>query len=248
MEITLFSPNPHGIISAIPSKSYAHRALICAALSDGKTEILCSRSSRDIDATVSCLRSLGAGIDCSDAGFTVYPVKNVSEFAILHPGESGSTLRFMLPTAAVLGTECEFVTEGRLSSRPLSPLSDELERHGAKVRLNPVRISGKIGAGEYCLDGSVSSQFTTGLMLALPYLGEDSTVVLSGKVESKPYITLTERVLEKFGIMVTEEDNAFSVSEKYHSPSRIKVEGDLVKRRVYALLRCAHRRYYGNGT
>lgn len=226
MEITLFSPNPHGIISAIPSKSYAHRALICAALSDGVTEILCSRSSRDIDATVSCLRSLGAEIDCSDAGFTVYPVKNVPEFAILHPGESGSTLRFMLPTAAVLGTECEFVTEGRLSSRPLSPLSDELERHGAKVRLNPVRISGKIGAGEYCLDGSVSSQFTTGLMLALPYLGEDSTVVLSGKVESKPYITLTERVLEKFGIMVTEEDNAFSVSGRYHSPSRIKVEGD----------------------
>ena len=115
MEITLFSPNPHGIISAIPSKSYAHRALICAALSDGVTEILCSRSSRDIDATVSCLRSLGAEIDCSDAGFTVYPVKNVPEFAILHPGESGSTLRFMLPTAAVLGTECEFVTEGRLS-------------------------------------------------------------------------------------------------------------------------------------
>ena len=106
MEITLFSPNPHGIISAIPSKSYAHRALICAALSDGVTEILCSRSSRDIDATVSCLRSLGAEIDCSDAGFTVYPVKNVPEFAILHPGESGSTLRFMLPTAAVLGTEC----------------------------------------------------------------------------------------------------------------------------------------------
>lgn len=226
MEITLLSPMPCGKTDAIPSKSYAHRALICAALSEKPTHILCSRSSRDIDATVSCLRSLGAEIDCTDDGYNVYPIKKAPKNAVLYVGESGSTLRFMLPLAAVLGIEAEFITEGKLSSRPLSPLSDELERHGAVIKKHPLSISGRITSGEYTLDGSVSSQFTTGLMLSLPHLENDSSITLTGKVESKPYITLTEKVLESFGVKVTENGSTYHISGSYVSPERLKVEGD----------------------
>lgn len=226
MEITLISPNPHGTLNAIPSKSYAHRALICAALADRNTKLICPRSSRDIEATVSCLRSLGAEIDCTDDGFTVSPIKTAPEKAVLNVGESGSTLRFMLPLSAVLGSEVEFLTEGRLASRPLSPLSEELERHGAKINRSPLSISGRITSGEYTLDGSVSSQFTTGLMLALPYLGESSSITLTGKVESKPYIDLTKNVLERFGVEVSEHDCVYNIKGKYSSPEVLEVEGD----------------------
>lgn len=226
MEITLFLPKPHGTIGAIPSKSCAHRILICAALADKTTVINCSRSSDDIDATVSCLRSLGAEIDCTDDGFIVTPIISAPSEAILHPGESGSTLRFLLPVASVLGTDAEFITNGRLSSRPLSPLTDELERHGAKFMSNPIRISGRISPGTYTIDSSVSSQFTTGLMLALPYFGKESVITLNGNTESKPYITLTAQILALFGINAAEKENAYALSGKYKSPSVISVEGD----------------------
>lgn len=230
MKITLCKPCPHGEIDAIPSKSYAHRALICAALADSTTKIECSRTNRDIDATVSCLRSLGAKIDCSDGIFTVEPIRNAPKSALLHPGESGSTLRFLLPVAAALGVETEFVTEGRLLSRPLSPLSDELIRHGAQITSPPLRISGKISGGRYTLDGSVSSQFTTGLMLALPLIeksgDEQCSIELTGKIESKPYIDLSSAVLEKFGVKTESDGNVYIIKGRFSSPEYVRVEGD----------------------
>ncbi len=227
MEITLLSPKPHGTISAIASKSYAHRILICAALADKQTIIKCSsRLSDDIEATVSCLRSLGTAIDCTDEGFIVTPIKTAPTEAILHPRESGSTLRFLIPIAAALGTETEFVTEGRLSSRPLSPLTDELEKHGARFTSNPLKIKGKITPGTYNMNGSVSSQFTTGLMLSLSCFDTKSVIILEGNIESKPYIDLTIQVLASFGIIVSEEEHAYTVCGKPRSPSITAVEGD----------------------
>ena len=235
MKITLCRPSPHGEIDAIPSKSYAHRALICAALADTTTKIECARSNRDINATVSCLRSLGAEIDLSDGIYTVTPIKNTPKSALLNPGESGSTLRFLLPVVAALGVEAEFVTEGRLLSRPLSPLSDELIRHGAKITSPPLRISGKISGGRYSFDGSVSSQFTTGLMLALPLIektGADNSIELGksiellGKIESKPYIDLSRAVLEKFGVKTEERENTYIIKGSFSSPEYVRVEGD----------------------
>ncbi|MGN1409537.1 MAG: 3-phosphoshikimate 1-carboxyvinyltransferase [Eubacteriales bacterium] len=234
MKITLCKPCPHGEIDSIPSKSYAHRALICAALADSTTKIECSRTNRDIDATVSCLRSLGAKIDYSDGIFTAEPIKNAPESALLHPGESGSTLRFLLPVVAALGVETEFVTEGRLLSRPLSPLSDELIRHGAKITSPPLRISGRISGGRYSFDGSVSSQFTTGLMLALPIIEksvednsiEQCSIELTGKIESKPYIDLSRAVLEKFGVKTESDGSAYIIKGRFSSPEYVRVEGD----------------------
>ena len=154
MKITLDKPKPHGIIDAIPSKSYAHRALICAALSDKPTKIKCSRSNRDIDATASCLNSLGAEITYPDGYFFINPIKNAPEKAELSCDESGSTLRFLLPVAAALGVDATFLTKGRLMSRPLSPLSEVLSLHGADITKPPIRIRGKISGGRrecvYC--------------------------------------------------------------------------------------------------
>ena len=128
----VIEPGPlHGEIRAVASKSQAHRLLICAALAEGETEITCRESSRDIDATADCLRALGAEITCDGGVFRVRPIKAPVPGARLDCGESGSTLRFLLPVLCALGTGADVKMRGRLPERPLSPLWEELERHGA---------------------------------------------------------------------------------------------------------------------
>ena len=122
-----------GTIPAIPSKSEAHRALICAALADTPTRVICKSTSEDIDATIGCLSALGARIGNDGDSFTVHPIKEAQvDGALLDCRESGSTLRFLLPIAAALGS-CVFTGAGRLSKRPLKPLADALRAHGAAI-------------------------------------------------------------------------------------------------------------------
>ncbi len=215
-----------GKVDSIPSKSYAHRALICAAFADSATVIKCEKTSRDIDATADCLRALGAEIDYSGGYFRVNPVKNPLKTAFLPCGESGSTLRFLLPIAAVLGVDAAFEAQGRLASRPLSPLSDELVRHGAEISYDPIRIRGKIGGGDYRINGSVSSQFTTGLLLALSIGSLGGYVEIQGKIESEPYIELTRSVLGKFGVDVIKSGNVYTPVGRLKSPGTVVTEGD----------------------
>ena len=115
-----------GEIKSIPSKSQAHRLLICAALAKGETKIVCGSLSRDIEATADCLRSLGAEIEYSDGVFTVRPIEKPAAMAELDCGESGSTLRFLLPVVCALGCGARIKMHGRLPARPLSPLWEEL--------------------------------------------------------------------------------------------------------------------------
>ena len=130
MKLTL-SPRPiGGEIRAIASKSQAHRLLICAAFAEKPTKILCPERSQDIDATVRCLNALGAEITYSGDTFTVYPLGLPNGNAVLDCGESGSTLRFLLPIVAALGISADFVLHGRLAERPLSPLWELLEENG----------------------------------------------------------------------------------------------------------------------
>ena len=119
MNITLHHSSPKGTVSAPPSKSHAHRLLICAALSDKPCRIRCDRTNDDIDATVRCLTALGAEITYKDGVFTVNPIAKIPSHAVLDCGESGSTLRFMLPVTAALGADAEFILHGRLPNRPL---------------------------------------------------------------------------------------------------------------------------------
>ena len=217
MDITIHPRSLRGDITVIPSKSQAHRLLICAAFADGPTDLVCPDTNRDIEATVDCLNALGASIVRTDSGYSVFPMEKAPETAVLNCCESGSTLRFMLPIAGALGVDAFFQMAGRLPQRPLSPLWEEMERMGCTLTRptgDTIRCCGKLRPGDYFIDGGVSSQYITGLMFALSLISGEHSLSVTGKIESMPYIHLTEEAMALFR------------APRYHSPGRITVEGD----------------------
>ncbi len=227
MDITIHPRQLSGTIKIIPSKSQAHRLLICAALANSETHLICPQISRDMEATANCLRALGAEILRTEEGYTVYPIGKVPETAVLPCGESGSTLRFLLPIAGALGVDAVFQMEGRLPQRPLSPLWEEMERMGCQLsRPTPetIRCQGKLQAGTYTIPGNISSQYITGLLLALPLLDGKSKIHVAGKLESKPYVDMTQEALKLFGINSAEyRSNRW---QAFHTPGSVSVEAD----------------------
>jgi len=224
MDITIQPQHLRGSLTIIPSKSMAHRMLICAAFSDKPTQIHCPDSNRDIDATAECLRELGAEIIRREAGFSVFPGKTIPKEATLNCCESGSTLRFLLPVAGALGVQTTFRMEGRLPQRPLSPLWEEMERMGcvlSRPTSDTILCKGKLLPGSYSISGDVSSQYITGLLLALSILDKPSDLKITGKIESAPYIELTKDVLSLFGA-----DPERPGTKALHSPGFVRVEGD----------------------
>ncbi len=224
MDITLNPGTLRGEITVIPSKSQAHRLLICAAFADRPTTLLCPETNRDMDATADCLNALGARIRHTDRGYLITPAASVPKTALLNCHESGSTLRFLLPVAGALGVDATFLLEGRLPQRPLSPLWEEMERMGcALTRPTPdtVRCHGKLCPGAYFIDGGVSSQYITGLLLGLSLLEQESTLQITGNVESRPYIAMTHSALCAFGA-----DPAHPGRHSLRSPGTLTVEGD----------------------
>ena len=227
MDITIIPRKLSGKINAIPSKSQAHRILICAAFSDKKTAVICPAVSNDVDATVDCLNALGADIVRTETGYIVTPVKEIPRSAVLNCRECGATLRFMLPVCASLGVDTIFQMAGRLSSRPLSPLWEVLEEKGCTLSRpdsNTLRCQGQLQGGDFAISGGVSSQFITGLMFALALLPGESRLTITGKVESKPYIHMTKEVFRTFGIST--DDFHFCNCAPFRSPGEITVEGD----------------------
>lgn len=227
MDITIFPGKLTGTVHAIPSKSQAHRLLICAAFADGPTSLFCPETNRDIEATAGCLRALGAGVRRTETGYDVSPVCSHPKEAALNCRDSGSTLRFMLPVAGALGVDATFQLEGRLPQRPLSPLWEEMERMGCRLSRptdNTIHCQGQLKPGEYTIDGGVSSQFITGLLLAAALIPGESRIRLTGKVESRPYITMTQRAMALFG----RDTRDFRVlgGTPFHSPGILTVEGD----------------------
>ncbi len=227
MDITITPGRLSGTITAIPSKSQAHRLLICAAFADRPTALRCLATNQDIEATADCLRSLGAEIHYNKGIYHVSPVKQLPTCATMRCGESGSTLRFMLPIAGALGVETTFIMEGRLPQRPLSPLWELMETKGCKLTYpteKTLRCCGKLLPGDYSIDGSVSSQFITGLLFALALMHGRSTLTVTGKVESKPYIDMTQQALSLFGVNAKQFPigNCFP----FLSPGDLTVEGD----------------------
>ncbi len=230
MDLTLFPRPVGGSIRAIASKSQAHRLLICAAFAEKTTKIVCAERSQDIDATVRCLCALGADIDYCDDVFTVYPLTMPRMDAVLDCGESGSTLRFLLPVVAALGVSAEFVLHGRLAQRPLSPLWELLQANGIVLNRgeNTVRTEGKLRGGDYAIAGNVSSQFISGLLFALPLTGSESNIMLTSSLESAPYVDMTVAALAQFGICVQKSENGWHLpqAQDYRSCGKTVVEGD----------------------
>lgn len=223
-----------GRVAAPSSKSVAHRMIIACALSGLKKETTANND--DVVATNRCLNVMLETIN--DKQFAP-----ADKYVVLNAGESGSTLRFLLPIACALGARVEFVGEGRLAQRPIKQLVDVLTAHGARIRYGnnvalgdslPLFVDGKLQSGEYRLKANVSSQYITGLLFALPLLDGDSHIVLDGKVVSKSYINITLQVLSRFGIVVTAENNGYYIKggQQYIAPcnvvnaDKLLIEGD----------------------
>ena len=224
MDLTIQPGTLQGEISIIPSKSQAHRLLICAAFADAPTELICPETNQDMDATADCLRALGADISRTETGYSVVPSKNIPNNALLNCRESGSTLRFLLPVVGALGVDATLQMAGRLPQRPLSPLWEEMERQGCiltRPTADTIRCKGQLLASAYQIDGGVSSQFITGLLLALSLLKTESQLEITGKVESRPYIQMTHQALSLFGANPKRPG-----SLPLHSPGTLTVEGD----------------------
>ncbi len=232
MKVVLSPTELNGTVYAPPSKSCMHRALICAAASDSKTVIKCESFSKDTEATMACLRALGADFKIDGEYITVSPIdKNIDCECILDCNESGSTLRFMIPFAAALGRSCTFIGAERLGKRPLEPLLDALREHGITAEHGedsflPLKISGQLTGGVFTLPGDISSQFFTGILFALGIVGGGSIRAI-GKIESAPYIDITADIQRQFGINVIKEENGYTVEKgSYTSPDKFTVEGD----------------------
>ncbi len=215
---------------AIPaSKSQAHRAVILATLGEHDVVINCKGISNDITATATCMNSAGATIEIADNRIHVSPVGS-QHSSTFECGESGSTLRFLLPVFGTLGVEGEFIPHGRLIDRPLYPLDEVLASHGMSIQKTEttIQFSGKLTSGEYEIPGDVSSQYITGLLMALPLLDGDSSLKVTGALQSKGYITMTEELLEKSGIQYTHTGDTYFIkgSQKPDMGSHFTVEGD----------------------
>lgn len=230
MDITIFPGKLTGSVCAIPSKSQAHRLLICAAFADSPTLLQCPDTNRDMDATAECLNALGASITKTARGYAVIPVKTLPAEAALCCHDSGSTLRFLLPVVGALGIKATFYLEGRLPQRPMSPLWEEMERTGCQLSrptVNTILCHGKLHAGAFTIAGNVSSQFITGLLLACGLMEGSSTITVTGVLESRPYVDMTRNAMEIFGLHCTENSQTFTLSGgRFRSPVEWTVEGD----------------------
>ena len=225
------APGPRaGVIQIPASKSQAHRMLICAALSREPSRLILDGFSADIEATMQCLEALGARCEETANGLSVTPVGVCPAQARLDVGESGSTLRFLLPVLGALGVQAEIRMHGRLPERPLSPLWEVLEAHGMRLQQDGtiLHTDGKLIAGDYSLPGNVSSQFISGLLFALPLLGGNSTLTVTGVLQSARYVSMTEQALAEAGILTKKDGPVWQIGggQRYASPAVQTVEGD----------------------
>lgn len=197
-----------GTARAISSKSAAHRALICAALCRKASELIITDRSADIDATVECLTAMGAEICRQGEHYQVKPVVRGGGNVVLRCGESGSTLRFLVPVAAAVCRSAVAEGRGRLPARPLDHLTRVLMQHGVTTsagsgQLNlPLAIEGQLQSGTYEIAGNISSQYISGLLFALPLLDGDSRIVLTSDMESTAYVSMTLAALAQYGIVI----------------------------------------------
>ncbi|MCD7824081.1 MAG: 3-phosphoshikimate 1-carboxyvinyltransferase [Oscillospiraceae bacterium] len=225
----LISGERTGTVLIPASKSQAHRAVILAALGDHNVEITCKGISNDIIATAACMNSAGANIEIQDNIIHVSPVTS-QHSGIFECGESGSTLRFLIPVFGALGVEGEFVPHGRLIDRPLYPMDEVLKNHGMSITKTEttIQVSGRLTPGKFEIPGDVSSQYITGLLMALPLLDGDSTLRVTGALQSKAYVTMTEELLKKSGIQYSHQDDTYFIkgSQKPDMGDYFTIEGD----------------------
>ena len=237
--ITIRPESLKGCVVIPPSKSVAHRAIIGAALSKGKCVIDNIAMNADIIATLNGIRALGSDYKYEEKKqrLTVFLRKEASAENIIDCGESGSTIRFLMPIALLSGKNNTFICHGRLIKRPMKPYFDNFKKYGIEYKTgkDSIKTKGTLKSGTYNIPGDVSSQFITGLLYALPLLDGDSEILITGTPESTGYIDLTLDVLSKFGINIENENYLkykIKGGQKY-KPANITVEADYSQAAFY---------------
>ncbi len=231
MKVTLSPSRLNGTVSAPPSKSCMHRALICTAAADKPTKIITDSYSEDTKATIGCIESLGGKIEYTEDGVMLYPIGKQDGECVLNCRESGSTLRFMLPFAAALGKKCTFVGAERLGQRPLLPLCEVLNKNGVTTSYGesflPCKTEGQLSGNVFEIPGNISSQFITGLLLALGVTG-GGEIKATTPIKSGPYIDITIDIMKKFGVNTEKTENGYIVpqGQRFTSPNIFEIEGD----------------------
>lgn len=211
-----FSPFvPNGTVNVPPSKSDVHRAIICAAMANGVSRISPVALSNDIKATIGCIKALGADAVLENNVLTVDGTNMYkNKTALLDCGESGSTLRFFIPIAAVGNINATFVGKGKLPQRPIGIFTEALPKAGTVCKTEgglPLEIKGQLKSGIFEIPGNVSSQFITGLLLALPILEGDSEIVLTSPLESVGYTAMTIRTMKQFGVNIQATEKGWHI-------------------------------------
>lgn len=257
MKVTITPGKVEGTVKANASKSYAHRYLMASALSDKSCYISNLTISEDVQTTIEAIKALGAKVDMNENGIVVHPIdKNAlsGRTVQIRCNESGTTLRLLLPIVAALTEDAIFYAKGRLPLRPLADLKEALQLHGKEFSLEFVkedllnednlgeaegfeeevtlfRMKGKLTGGEYKLPGNVSSQYVSGLLMALPLLKEDSIIKITTDLQSTSYVEMTRQVLFRYEIDTqvvydTHIGYAIEGGMTYQSPGEITVNGD----------------------
>lgn len=220
-----------GTVRVPPSKSTAHRAVICAAMAKGESTLSPVALSDDIRATIGAVRAMGAEAVLKEDTLHVNGSGLFSpSSAKIDCGESGSTLRFLIPVAAAGGLRAVFMGHGRLPERPIGIYLNCLPEHGVRCETKgglPLAVKGKLEPGTYTVPGNVSSQFITGLLLALPLLSGDSEIALSSPLESAGYVDMTTDTMRRFGVIIESSKNGWRVpGNQVYKPQSCAVEGD----------------------
>lgn len=230
LDISITPSLLRGSLRLPPSKSISHRLLICAAMADGASQIDNLLECMDSHATIDALTALGAKIQGENGKYTIEGIKAPKSEAFVDCRESGSTLRFMMPIFSAYGCEAEFTGRGKLPERPITPIIKPMCDNGAVFRTDkmPYKIGGRLSAGKYYIDGSVSSQFITGLLFALSRLDGDSEIIVTSPLQSKPYIDITINCMMRFGVIVTQTENSYFVKgNQRYIPQCCTVEADM---------------------
>ncbi len=236
MNVTITPAKLSGTVTPPPSKSQAHRVLIAAALGSGASTVSNVAFSQDIEATINCLENLGAhfvrdGSTVTVQGMGAIPMSPLRRMAYprLDCGESGSTLRFLIPIALAVRGGGIFSGRGRLMERPQKPYFDLFDEKGIfhEQKDGLLTVTGMLTPGEYRLPGDVSSQFITGLLYALPLLDGDSEIVLTSNLESWGYIDMTLEALQWFNVHIEERKNGWFIpGNQLYKPHSLTVEAD----------------------
>lgn len=214
MTETVGSGQRSGSVRVPASKSVIHRMLICGALSKEPCSVGVDSVSKDIAATSECLIGMGAGLSKTKGRIDITSGVTRGGECDVCCGESGSTLRFLIPVAAALGKTVRFKMEGLLSKRPHDVLTNELMKHGAVISQDDdiLTVGGQLAPGDYTIAGNISSQFISGLLFALPLLDGDSNIIITGKRESVSYIDMTLDALRDSGIVIKETSEGYYVA------------------------------------